>query len=91
MDNGQYECIYTKELEKEFLNSTVLEHPYLLEHPASVGSVNLIYLDYILLKQEILYRIYPILFKRKYNQLRKIIRKKQQSHLQRWKSYHNKS
>ena len=76
MINGQYECIYTEGLEKEFLNSVVLEHPYLLEHPVSEGSVNPIYLDYILLKQEISYRIYPILFKRKYNQLRKIVRKK---------------
>ena len=76
MINKQYACIYTDGVEKEFSNSVVLEYPYLLEHPACEGSANLVYLDYILLKQEISYRLYPILFKNKYNQIRKAVRKK---------------
>lgn len=76
MINKQYACIYTEGLEKEFTNNVVLEYPYLLEHSASKGSDNLVYLDYLLLKQEISYRLYPILLKKQYNRLRKIVRKK---------------
>lgn len=74
--NGYYECCYTASLEKDFRNNIVLEFPFLLEHNTPMRTADLIYLDYIFVRQEVVYRICKTFLKRKYRELKKKIKEK---------------
>lgn len=69
--NGYYVSEYTDYIEKLFPENLILESPYLLEHVQPIENKNILFLDYILLKQESYYRICKIIFKKKYREIEK--------------------
>lgn len=64
--NGYYVSEYTDYIEKLFPDNLILESPYLLEHVQPIENKNVFFLDYILLQQEVYYRICKTLLKKKY-------------------------
>lgn len=65
LHGGSYECIYTDEIAKRFPNSVTLENFYEREHMEPIQSINVIYLDRIIIETEICVKLISVFCKKK--------------------------
>ena len=73
LNDGYYECIYTDELVKKLSDSIVLERPYQMQHLEPSGIKEVQKLDILTFERMVYYRLYTIVFKKRYTNLVKKI------------------